>query len=459
VDVELTATFVNSQDSVSCRGFYAGDGRFVVRMMATRLGEWSFRTTSNVPALDGVTGAFTVTAAEAGRHGPVRTDGFHFIHADGARYRPWGTTAYAWIHQPAKTQDQTIAALASAPFNKLRMCLLPKSYVYTRNEPTRFPFPRAGDGFDLTRFDTDFFDNLEFRIAQLARLGIVADVILFHPYDRWGFADLGAEVDDRLITYTVSRLAAFANVWWALANEYDLVTSKTDADWERLAARVGETDPYGHPLSIHNCHTFFDHARPWISHASIQRIDVYRTAENVTEWRQAWRKPVVVDEAGYEGDIEFGWGNLRAEELVRRCWEGAVRGGYVGHGETYLNPEERLWWSKGGTLTGQSPARIAFLAQIVAASPSGVLEPCPSEWDVPWGGVPGRYLVGYLGAGQSRHVTVRLPPGRFRVDVIDTWDMTVNRLDHVFSGEVEVPLPGKPYMAIRAIADPSAPDS
>ncbi|MFD8385887.1 hypothetical protein ACFV2X_46510 [Streptomyces sp. NPDC059679] len=27
--------------------------------------------------------------------------------------------------------------------------------------------------------------------------------------------------------------------------------------------------------------------------------------------------------------VEHGWGNLTGEELVRRCWEGAIRGGYV----------------------------------------------------------------------------------------------------------------------------------
>jgi hypothetical protein len=51
----------------------------------------------------------------------------------------------------------------------------------------------------------------------------------------------------------------------------------------------------------------------------------------------------VIDECAYEGDIDQGWGNITGEEMVRRFWEGAVRGGYVGHGETYLHPEDILW--------------------------------------------------------------------------------------------------------------------
>ena len=57
---------------------------------------------------------------------------------------------------------------------------------------------------------------------------------------------------------------------------------------------------------------------------------------------------MVVDECGYEGDLEHGWGNISGEEMLRRFWEGAVRGGYVGHGETYWDADEEIWWSKGG---------------------------------------------------------------------------------------------------------------
>ena len=31
----------------------------------------------------------------------------------------------------------------------------------------------------------------------------------------------GAAVDDRYLRYVVARLAAYRNVWWSLANEYD----------------------------------------------------------------------------------------------------------------------------------------------------------------------------------------------------------------------------------------------
>jgi hypothetical protein len=456
VDVELTAEFTGPDaGTVSVGGFHDGDGRFVVRHLPPSPGPWSFTTRSTARSLDGIAGSFEVVPSSA--KGPVRVDGFHFRYAGGTRYVPVGTTAYAWTHQGEEVEQRTLASLARSPFTKVRMGLFPKSYLYNTNEPEHFVFPRGADGgWDVTRFDPAYFAHLERRLDELAALGVEADVILFHPYDRWGFSDLGPAADDRYVRYVVRRLAAFPNVWWSMANEYDLLWSKSVDDWERLAGIVVEEDPVGHLRSIHNCFGFYDHTRPWITHCSLQRIDTYRTAENTDAWRSQWGKPVVVDECGYEGDLDQGWGNLTGEEMTRRCWEGAVRGGYVTHGETYLAEDDELWWSKGGTLSGTSPDRLEFLVRVIAESPTGVLDPLPSEWDAPWGGVADEYTVIYLGFNRPRFRTVTLPPGqRVHVDVLDTWQMTVERLPGTFEGTFTVPLPARQYMALRLTAVPA----
>jgi hypothetical protein len=458
VDVELDAVFTRPDGSTTrSGGFYDGDGVYLVRALADAEGTWAFATRSTARSLDGLTGAVEVTGAREGSHGPVQVDGFHFRHADGTRHRPLGTTAYAWTHQPDELQEQTLATLAEAPFRKLRMCVFPKSYLFNANEPADFPFPgRLEDGFDLERFDPAHFRRLEQRIAELGRLGIEADLILFHAYDRWGFADLGPAVDDRYLRYVVRRLSAFANVWWSMANEYDLLWSKDVEDWERLAAIVSAEDPVGHLNSIHNCRPFYDYSKPWITHVSIQRVDVYRTAENTDEWRERWGKPVVIDECAYEGDIDQGWGNITGEEMVRRFWEGAVRGGYVGHGETYLPAalgldDDVLWWSKGGVLHGSSPDRIGFLERILTETPDGVLEPALSDWDVPWAqSTDGSVRIGYFGFNRPRFRNIVLAEGEWNVDVLDTWNMTVKPVAGTHRGPMRVELPGRPFIAIRA---------
>lgn len=453
VDVEVSAEFQCGQRSWTVGGFYDGDGIYRLRVLAEEEGVWRFTTTSTAAALDGVQGEIVVGPAAPGTHGSVRVDGFHFAYADGTRYLPWGTTAYAWNHQDEKTQNDTLDTLAGSPFTKLRMCLFPKHFVYNNDEPERFPFERRPDGtFDHSRFDVGFFAGLDAQIRRLGELGVQADLILFHPYDRWGFAALGPDVDDHLVRYVVRRLAGYSNVWFSLANEHDLVAGKTIGDWDRIGELVTAEDPHGHPVSIHNFQRHFDHTRPWITHASVQRVDAYRTAEETTGWRERWGKPVVVDECGYEGDLEYDWGNLSGEEMLRRFWEGAVRGGYVGHGETYWDPAEKIWWAKGGLLAGTSHERIGFLNEIVAASPSGVLEPVFSDFDLPWAGVQDRYLVSYHGFGRPRERHLLLPPGRWHVDVLDTWDCTIDRLPGLHQGFVLVPLPAKPYLAVRLVS-------
>jgi hypothetical protein len=455
VDVSLRAEITGPGGTFSVPGFYDGGRTYRLRYLAPEEGQWSFTTSSNARSLDGISGSFVVTAANPARRGPVHVaDTFHFAYADGTRYRPMGTTAYVWNHQGETLERSTLATLADGPFNKIRMCVFPKSYLFNENEPELYPFEGSpGAGFDFQRPSVEFWAHLELRIDELAALGIEADLILFHAYDRWGFSTMDPVADDRFVAYAVARLASFANVWWSLANEYDLLFEKTTDDWERLAGIVQAADPSGHLLSIHNCRDFYDYSRPWITHASIQRRDIYKTAEMTGEWRDEWGKPVVIDECAYEGNIDQGWGNISGEEMTRRFWEGAVRGGYVGHGETYVDPDDVLWWAKGGELRGSSPARIGFLHSILADGPENGLEPIPLDWDIPRAGVEGEYYLYYFGFNQPTYRRFLLDPSTaYTVDIIDTWNMTIERLDGTYSGRFRLDLPGRQYIAVRLIA-------
>jgi hypothetical protein len=447
VDVELSAVFRSGKHEIEVGGFYDGDGRYLIRFLAPEPGDWTFTTSSSARSLDRLTGAVRVD--DGGTPGPVRADGLHFSRADGSVFRPLGTTAYVWTHQSEELQERTLKALASAPFNKLRMCLFPKHFIYNSNDPERFVWQRDADGaFDTTRFDPEYWSRLERRLDQLAELGIEADLILFHPYDRWGFSTQSRAADDRYVRYLTRRLSAFANVWWSLANEYDLLLGKSPDDWERIARLIQSEDHVGHPLSIHNWVDVWDYSSDWATHCSIQRGE--QLTKNVGTWRRRWGKPVVVDECGYEGDLDQGWGNLTGEEFLRRAWDIAISGGYVTHGETFYREDDEIWWSKGGELRGDASARLRFLDELIAASPTGRLEPLPSDWDVPWGGVAGEYALLYFGGGRPVFRDVRIPEGMTaHMDVIDTWAMTIEPVAGTHSGLVRVALPARPYCAVR----------
>ena len=476
LDHDLSATFTSAGTSVTVPGFYDGGGHYRVRFMPDRTGQWTFRTASTTPALDGKTGTFTVNGPSQGNHGPVRVARtFHFDYADGSPFRPLGTTVYAWIHQPRDLQDQTLRTLAGAPFNKLRFTVFPKRYTWNTNEPPAYAFEGAPGRFDLTRFNPAFFQQLDRRVLDLQRLGIEADIILLHPYDdgAWGFDRMSAEQDDRYLRYVVARLAGYRNVWWSLANEYDFMKAKTEADWERIGSLVASRDPFHHLLSIHNGRLLFNQTRPWITHASIQNGSAVTDPNAAGLYRDAFRKPIVYDEVKYEGDIPRRWGNLTAEELVFRFWNATVAGTYATHGETFLSPDDVLWWAKGGVLKGQSPPRLAFLKTVLDASPAEGIDPV-DKWQSPeYGGQPGKYYLVYLGKQTPTSWTFAVPKPpqsasaepaagmTFKAEVLDTWQMTVTPVPGTFTlkprddysmadaANRSIPLPGRPYMAIR----------
>ena len=50
---------------------------------------------------------------------------------------------------------------------------------------------------------------------------------------------------------------------------------------------------------------------------------------------------------------------------------------------------------------------------------------------------------------QPRYRYFSLPQGSYRIDIIDTWNMTVERFADAASGDVRVELPRKKYLALR----------
>lgn len=476
LDVTFAATFSQGSREVRVTGFHDGGDRYAVRFMPDAQGEWRFRTASNAPALDGLTGSLVAGPAREGVHGPVRvTNRFHFAYADGTPYFPFGTTCYAWTHQPLALQEETLATLATAGFNKIRMAVFPKDYPFNENEPLQPVFLPGPDGApDFERPNAQAFRHFEAQVSRLAEMGIEADVIMFHPYDRWGYASMTREQNRRYVAYLSARLSAHRNVWWALANEYDFMLDTIPMeDWDGFCHLLEEHDPVRHLRSIHNgdARANYDHRKPWITHVCIQNWDVKRTPE----WRDDYGKPVVNDEPEYEGNIYPSWGNITAEELVHRFWVTVTRGGYAGHGETYAHPEDILWWAKGGRLHGEAAPRIAFLRGLLEEDVVGGLEPMGPTHAWPWSRVSGARDLGgrvsfiYLGEHQPVDWTTGLPTdgGRYAVDVIDTWAMTVepativpalvpHPVRHgaiVRGGKADadfgVRLPGRPRLALR----------
>jgi hypothetical protein len=182
--------------------------------------------------------------------------------------------------------------------------------------------------------------------------------------------------------------------------------------------------------------SLYDFNKPWITHQSIQHWDAGQTSE----WLAACPKPVVIDEISYEGNSSRRWGNISGQELTHRFWDGVAQGGYVCHGESFVDRETRAWISSGGKLYGESAERIAFLRAIREEAPHD-LEAAQRD---------GSYMLLYFGRHQHAYREVELAQdAHYTVEIIDTWKMTITPVKGLFNGKTKIDLPGKPYMALR----------
>jgi hypothetical protein len=74
------------------------------------------------------------------------------------------------------------------------------------------------------------------------------------------------------------------------------------------------------------------------------------------------------------------------------------------------------------------------------------------RWNVEAGGYcVNDYFLFYFGMRQPSSRNFNLPTGSFRIDVIDTWNMTIEPVAESAGGEFTVALPGRKYMAIRIV--------
>ena len=471
-----------TQDTKTVQGFYAGNGLYKVRFLPEQAGTYTWQVTGAVAG----EGQEVCEPALPDRKGVVRAKETDFIFADGSFFKPVGTTIYALAHQKKDLIRRTMESLKKAPFNKVRHCVFPKFYDYNKEDPELFAFEKDDEGnWNVDRPCFAFWDHLEQVITELSEMGIQSDLILFHPYDKWGFSQLTREECLTYLDYLLKRLSAFPDLWWSMANEFDLMYGRAPEDWFVFEEFITAHDPCRHLLSNHNCFSFYDFTRPDITHCCVQTTQL----ESAAMWLEKYRKPLLYDECCYEGNLPMAWGNISGFEMVHRFWQGCTAGAYVTHGEVFLDEHDILWWAKGGVLKGKSPERIAFLRRFLEELP-GTLKP----WKMPPWPMP---EMGYMSKGpmdlfrrlhesmppeQKEAMRVKEEPCRghigeevfleyfgheccaearwilpeehtYRIEVIDVWNMTREMIGTGVNGKYIPSLPGREGIALLAIRE------
>lgn len=455
VDFRAEVTAPNGEIKI-IKGFYAGKGTWKVRIMPEIPGTYYFTTMSGNASLNQLRGQFTCILNDVENHGPVHAEGTHFFYADHTPAFICGTTLYAWWYRPDEVCDVTLRNLVKYGFNKVRMLVFPKYLAgFTdfelTHQPPCLPFHRDGTYFDFQYPVTEYFDLLEKRIKQLDKIGVEADIILFHNYDfgMWGIdGQLSDDVAEFYLEYMIARFGAFKNVWWSLANEYDIWKDpdggnciyKTDRrNWKRLGEFLLKNDPYNKLRSIHNIGPIYPNEE-WVTHVSVQYPNTYSL---LLELKNSYQKPVINDEYQYEGNLIDDWGNVSGLEETIRHWLSVMAGAYATHGECYVVNGNRkdIFWTYGGEIVGESAPRIAYLKQLAEGFPFHKMKP-----DFRLGDGRGSYCLRNGTSAffqlftpecqrRSRVINLGITDGtvrKYRIVVYDLWNMSILReFEHV----------------------------
>ena len=497
-DIDFTATFIHEGDGVKMTvdGFYDGDDTFKIRFMPTLKGKWYYITRSSERELNRQEGSLICTDPAPNQKGMVQAgNDQNFVYPDGSLYHPVGTTSYAWIHSDNDRQEQTYKTMEETGFNKLRFCVFPNNSVY--EWPTIYPFKLLKKSYseeqkkdvylwDFSRFDVKFFQHLDKVVERLRDMKIEADLILFTPYDAglWGFDRMSMENNMRYLKYVVARLASYSNIWWSMANEWDLVRAKTYDQWIEMSKFVDEKDPYNHLLSIHGgTAVYIDYNLPFYTHASIQDQGPLYNFEGAATVRNIFHKPILFDEVCYEGDHASRWAQLSGEQMLERIWMGLIGGTYVTHGECFVDDMHNdknytgyAFLATGGKFRGTCPSRIKFTRKILDSMPYSIRLADQSWDDKTACAGPDHYFI-YFASEKPKKWTFDLPTKcsrwprltagkRFKVDIIDTWNMTTTTVKDVFVTKLadnryrfidengkSIKLPGKPYILLHIYSE------
>ncbi len=395
--VALTVNFTGPGSlKQKVRGFWDGGQTFKARFTPTVTGEWFYATESSDAGLNGRKGSFRCTEPTNGSKGFLRRDAenpYHFIFDDGTRFFMFGQTYYALMRNALAGGGWQAAIENSrrAGMNKVRMQVFtPGQQSKTQPHPAASPFLRSGGELDRDRLDLAFWRKLDEVVRFMAEKDMLADLILFWSNPVSYGTD---EQDHRYASYAVARYAAFPNVIWCVANEWNY-TKKPRELFNELGKLIKAEDAwavdvrpgrgkYVRALSVHQQtrqdFQFFD--QTWLSHAIVQlgvrnqgktfrdgneweannAAEEGRTFRHGDEWgnysivlNYGRGMPVVNDEYGYIGEPEDQSVPKGADGKHPRytrakhrqtIWGIYTGGGYAAAGDKYDYEDGRPYFS------------------------------------------------------------------------------------------------------------------
>ena len=458
-DIELAVTFrhESGEPAIHLLGFWDGDGKggtrgsvFKVRFCPTREGRWRIvETASNRKELKGQREGETLVCAKSPHPGFWVPDGRWYRRSDGSHPFIVGNTHYTFLSKrnskgPVRTDPVEDIRGNAQIYKKLRFSLFGGRYP----DPKLKPFldgqgRQTDDGRFALRPNPAWFAQ---RADPVVREGhaqdLICDLILCGPDTRESRSTLKGDPKPWL-RYVAARYGAYPNVWFCLANEWNIKRPSYSAAEIRAAGEaLRESLAYPLPISAHSNTGNWDKALngDWHDHATIQwklkRLDLAADAA-ARNFARGGRKPVCNDENAYQGRGDrFSLG-----DVVEGCFGTFLGGGYPTTGEKYASKLGQYFWGGFDAKKHSASPRLGYLRSYVEKSTAfWRMKPLPVA-DV-FTGAPRQFrLLGWAGREyilgsnqQASGIRARLAEGQWQVTQVDLMGMSTRTVAEKASG-------------------------
>lgn len=423
-DVEVDVVFTDGRTSWRVPTFWRGGNAWTVRFAPPSPGKFFYHLESSDrhnPDLNGHGGQVIITPYRGNndllRHGMIRVSSNHryFEQTDGTPFFWLGDTWWSGLSTRLSWEDfqQLTNDRKAKGFTVVQLVagLVPTGEEVAPIDPGDRDEGGAVWDKGFKQINPAYFDYADRRLQILLESGIVPAIV---GGWRGVLAQMGTVQMKKHWRYIIARYGAYPVFWIAGGEVFDpppaiegklkdtpLFPLLKALGWTDVVRYIRATDPYHHPLTVHECDPPYDSS---IQDESLTDFDMFQAGHHswpsvATEValldthysRVDVIKPLVVGEVGYE---ELGGSQL--EDFQRMAyWLGMLNGaagqsyGAVGTWMSYTadKPIERvkfsfMTWREGMRLPGSQ--QIGLGASLLRQFEWWKFEPHP-EWVAPRG--------------------------------------------------------------------------
>ena len=235
VEVDATFTHTSTGTQLTLPGYYDGSNQWKIGFMPTKLGQWTYATSSADPDLTNKTG--TINCVSSGHAGLLAADPAHpdkWKYADGNHVVPIGVFISAMLDDATSQEWAMMASFVrDNELQLLNFRISEDDLAFSSARSLRMHLPR--------------WQRLEERLEVLTEHGLGVDIMLYtDDSGKPSFAPYST-AEQLLIRYTVARLASFPVVMFNSGIDVFEYRDRTWVNW--YGQQVRSLEPYGHPVS------------------------------------------------------------------------------------------------------------------------------------------------------------------------------------------------------------------